>query len=52
MQVSITGKLPQRDVTYFNGKGKARCLTVESYLRGIGQYGTTDFLLEYECLDV
>ena len=48
IQVTIKGKLPKRELTIYNGGGKARCVTCESFLRGIGQHGTTDFLMEYE----
>ena len=47
-QVSISGKLPERCVTLYVGKGKSRCLTCESFLRGIGIQKTTDWIMEYE----
>ena len=47
-QVSIFGKLPKREITLYVGGGKARCLTCESFVRGIGMQKTTDWIMEYE----
>ena len=48
LQTSIVGKLPQRDIVVYRGNGKARCLTCESYIRGVGMQATTDWILVYE----
>ena len=48
LQTSIVGKLPQRDIVVYRGNGKARCLTCESYIRGVGIQATTDWILVYE----
>ena len=50
-QVSISGKLPKRDIELYVGGGKARCVTCESFVRGIGMQKTTDWLMEYEEID-
>lgn len=47
-QVSIFGKLPKREITLYVGEGKARCLTCESFVRGIGMQKTTDWIMEIE----
>ena len=47
-QVSISGKIPRRDIELYVGNGKARCLTCESFVRGIGMQKTTDWIMEYE----
>ena len=52
-QVSIFGKLPKCEITLYVGSvGKARCLTCESFVRGIGMQKTTDWIMEYEELQV
>lgn len=52
VQVSISGKLPKRDIElYVGGGGKARCLTCESFMRGVGMQKTTDWIMEYEEID-
>lgn len=48
LQTSIVGKLPERDIVVYRGNGKARCLTCESYIRGVGMQATTDWSLVYE----
>lgn len=49
VQVSIYGKLPERYVqTYEGGGGKARCVTCESFARGVGMQKTTDWIMEYD----
>lgn len=48
LQTSIVGKLPQRDIVVYRGNGKARCITCESYIRGVGLQATTDWILVYE----
>ena len=47
-QVSIFGKLPKREIMLYVGGGKGRCLTCESFVRGIGMQKTTDWIMEYE----
>ena len=42
-QVSIFGKLPKREIMLYVGGGKGRCLTCESFVRGIGMQKTTDW---------
>lgn len=49
-QVSISGKLPRRDIELYAG-GKARCVTCESFMRGVGMQKTTDWIMEYEEID-
>lgn len=48
VQVSIYGKLPERYVEAYDGGGKARCVTCESFARGVGMQKTTDWIMEYE----
>lgn len=48
VQVSIYGKLPDRYVEAYDGGGKARCVTCESFARGVGMQKTTDWIMEYE----
>lgn len=48
-QVTITGRLPHRDVSeYTAGGGKSKCVTCESNVAGIGQFKANEFLMEYE----
>ena len=47
-QVTIIGKLPNRDVILFDGGGKSKCVTYESNLAGIGQFKANEFLMVYE----
>lgn len=48
VQVSISGKLPRRDVSLYAGGGKARCVTCESFMRCVGMQKTTDWIMNYE----
>lgn len=49
LQVGIVGKLPQRDIVVYGCHScKAKCLTCESYIRGVGMQATTDWILVYE----
>lgn len=47
-QVTITGKLPYRDVSEYTAGGKSKCVTCESNVSGIGQFKANEFLMEYE----
>ena len=47
-QVTITGKLPDRQITLYVCGGKSKCVTCESNVAGIGQFKANEFLMEYE----
>lgn len=48
LQLTITGKLPNRMAVVYDGGGKSKCVTSNSNSAGIGKFKANEFILEYE----